>query len=114
MRRLAAAAALVLVLAAGAALARNPAVAGDKARVTFPSPACRDMGEAREAEAIRQQGDAQAFTAYMLPRPQCRLLTRGLAVYVMESAIWQGMARVRAEGSAESYWVIDAVLERSE
>lgn len=108
-----AALAVVTLLAASVARAEDPAVTGDLAAIRVPSPACRSIENAKDAERIRQQRDAQALMAFMLGHAgECRVLVKGARVHVMELAVWQGMARVRAEGSPDSYWMDHGFIEK--
>jgi len=56
---------------------------------------------------VISEGDKEAFVKGLLNAYQlseCKILEKGTPVYLTDTSIWAGLARVRPEGSMDEYW----------
>ena len=70
--------------------------------------ACTEKDVVKDMYALQDSGDRQAWEIAALPRllyGECDAMEEGEAFYLMETALLDGLIRVRRPGEAQSYWV---------
>lgn len=70
--------------------------------------ACTEKETVQEMYDLQDSGDRQAWELAAVPRlltGECDALEEGEIIYFMETALLDGLIRVRRPGEAKSYWV---------
>lgn len=86
---------------------------GDKAELKEVMFACKRDQMKRSVE-LMLSGDFEAYKKFLfmeILQKRCISIQPGTIIVVEERSVWDGIARVRAKGDTESWWVPYAILK---
>lgn len=100
---------LLLVLATTLFVVVSPVNADTLHRVIATDVAygCVHKDYYQNLSSVISNGDKQAFVKGLLKAYQlgeCKILEKGTLVYLTDTSIFAGLARIRPEGSMDEYW----------